>query len=152
MAEPVPRLAPRKMPPATVAAVCAWLLPGLGHWLIGQRARGVIFFVVLTATFWSGVAVGGVRSTVAGRENGAWIAAQLFMGPQAIGAFLISRNIQLQGDPVEYHALSPASSIAVVYAGVAGLLNLLVIVDVLARVDNATSATPARASPTRAKR
>lgn len=152
MAEPLPRLATRKMPPATLAALCAWLLPGLGHWLIGQRARGVIFFVVLTATFWTGIAIGGVRTTIAGRENGAWIAAQLFMGPQALGAFFLSRKIQDNGDPVQYKAMWPASSIAIVYAGVAGLLNLLVIVDVLARIDAATSTVPARASPAKAKR
>lgn len=124
--------------PTALAPLLAWLVPGLGHWWIGERARGVIFFVVLAVTFWGGVAIGGVRTTVTPMENGAWIAAQLCMGPQALGAlYLSNREIATaRAQQKEVHkALWPASSISVVYAGVAGMLNLLVIIDSLARAD-----------------
>ena len=141
--------------PIALAPVLAWLLPGLGHWWIGERLRGVIFFVVLTVTFWGGVAIGGVRTTVTPVENGAWIAAQLCMGPQALGALYLShRQIEVakarQQEP--YRALWPASSISVVYAGVAGMLNLLVILDALARADVRRSSAPERSPPKRRTR
>lgn len=133
-------------PSAPVAAVMAWMLPGLGHWWIGQRGRAVVFFVVITVTFWGGVAVGGVRTTVTPRDNGAWIAAQLCMGPQALGALYWS-NKRIVENKDDIKASWPASNIAVVYAGVAGLLNLLVIIDVLARVESLSTVTQSRAPP-----
>ena len=135
------------------AAVLAWLLPGLGHWWIGERSRAVIFFVVITVTFWGGIAVGGVSTTMARSGNGAWIAAQLCMGPQAVGAIYLGQRqveqIKDQGK-VPFRAPWPSSNIGVVYAGVAGLLNLLVIIDALSRAE-ARQASPARRSSPRKK-
>lgn len=136
-----------RAPSAVGAVICAWLLPGLGHWWVGHRVRGVIIFVVITITFWTGVAVAGVRSAAAPRENGAWVAAQLCMGPQALGAMYVSNELRARPDEQTYKAPWPASSIGVVYAGVAGLLNLVVILDVLARVDAARATRAARSPP-----
>ncbi len=136
-----------RAPSAALTVVCAWLLPGLGHWWVGHRVRGAIIFVVITLTFWTGVAVGGVRSTVAPRENGAWVAAQVCMGPQALGAMYVSNELRARPDQHTYKAPWPASSIGVVYAGVAGLLNLVVILDVLARVETVRAMRAARAPP-----
>jgi hypothetical protein len=130
-----------------LAAVFAWLLPGLGHWWLAHRARAVIFFVVITVTFWAGVAVGGVRTTVAPKDNGAWIAAQLCVGPQALLALYLNYRAVARPDQELLKAPWPASNISVVYAGVAGLLNLLVIIDAMARCDTARSPTSARSPP-----
>jgi hypothetical protein len=135
---------------AAAAAVFAWLLPGLGHWWIGERARGVIFFVVIGVTFWGGIAVGGVRSTVAPTGNGAWIAAQLCMGPQTFMALYFNHRLESRTTNAAkdlYQAPWPASSTAVVYSGVAGLLNLLVIIDVMARAETVRSTRVARPPP-----
>lgn len=145
----------RRPPSAPLAAVAAWLLPGLGHWWIGERARGAIFFVVVTTTFWGGIAVGGVRTTVAPKENGAWVAAQLCVGPQAMAALYLGqreiRQAREQGkDP--YRSPWPSSNIAVVYAGVAGLLNILVIIDALARVEARHAVVAARSPPKKGTR
>ncbi len=135
---------PKRSVPGT--ALLAWLLPGLGHWYLHERPRAVIFFVVVTVTFWTGVAVGGVRGTVTPRENGPWIAAQLCMGPQAVLAMIFSeRSKAADGD--RYKASWPASNISVVYAGITGLLNLLIIIDALARVESAQSVSAARSPP-----
>jgi hypothetical protein len=137
-------------PAVALAPLLAWLLPGLGHWWIGERVRGIIFFIVLTVTFWGGVAVGGVGTTVTPTENGAWIAAQLCMGPQALGALYLNyrtvENAKARGDDT-YKAPWPASTISVVYAGVAGMLNLLVIIDALARADARRTLTLERSPP-----
>ncbi len=137
-----------RRPSAPVTATLAWLLPGLGHWWLGERTRGVVFFTIITVTFWGGIAVGGVRSTVTPRENGAWIAAQLCMGPQALSALWWS-NQRTIAHPTELKAPWPASNIGVVYAGVAGLLNLLVIIDVLARVESRQMALASKPPPQR---
>ncbi len=133
-------------PSTAVAALLAWMVPGLGHWWIGERGRGVILFAVIAGTFWGGVAIAGIRSTVQPRENGAWIAAQLCAGPQALAALHMSNRMKERPDEELHKAMWPAATIGVVYAGVAGLLNLLVIVDVLARAEGARSLIASRAS------
>lgn len=150
MARPARETTRESIIPAPFAAFLAWVLPGLGHWVIGERVRGLVFFVVITVTFWGGIAVGGVRTTVTPRENGAWIAAQLCAGTQALGALYWShqRSVKFKD---EIKAPWPASNIAVVYAGVAGLLNLLVIIDVLARVEARQAALLARPPPVRSR-
>lgn len=130
-----------------VVAILAWLLPGLGHWWIGERRRALIFFVVTTVTFWGGIAVGGVRSAVTPKENGLWIAAQFCMGPQAMAALRCSHQLAQRPDAERFKAPWPASNIGVVYAGVAGLLNLLIILDALARVEARQSTVSARSPP-----
>ncbi len=42
-----------------VAALLAWLLPGLGHWYQGRRAKAVLFFVCIMGLFVYGVYLGG---------------------------------------------------------------------------------------------
>lgn len=135
---------PAPSPPA--AGLLAWLVPGAGHWYLGYRDRAVIFFVTITATFWTGVAVGGVRTTMNVRENGAWFAAQVCAGPQALGAWMWARRIP---EKLEFEAIYPTADIAVVYSGVAGLLNLLVIIDALARSEPTRAAAGAGRPPPR---
>jgi len=132
----------RSRPSTAIAALLAWLVPGLGHWYLGCRDRAVIILVTIVVTFWGGVALGGVRSTFNVQENGPWLAAQLCTGPQALIGLMwaksLPRPVTAQGYvPVadRFEAAYPAVDIAVVYSGVAGLLNLLVIIDVLARSD-----------------
>ncbi len=135
-----------RSPSAPLAAILAWLVPGLGHWFIGERHRGAVFFIVITVTFWAGIAVGGVRTTVTPRENGAWIAAQLCAGPQAVAALYWS-NYRSGHYKNELKAGYPGSNISVVYAGVAGLLNLLVIIDTLARAEARMTTVKVRPPP-----
>lgn len=43
----------------TVALVAGWLVPGAGHFLVGQVRKAAIFFVVLVAMFVFGLNLGG---------------------------------------------------------------------------------------------
>ena len=83
-----------------------------------------------------------MRSDGAPKANALWVAAQLGLGSQAIGALKVGRQFapQRTGDPDAFKAPWPSSDIGVVYAGVAGLLNLLIILDVLARVETRQAA------------
>ena len=42
-----------------MAALLAWLVPGLGHWYQGRRAKAVLFFVCIMGLFTYGVYLGG---------------------------------------------------------------------------------------------
>ena len=54
----------RDMPALTgrhlAAGFCAWLVPGLGHWVLGQRSRAVILAVGIGSLWLGGVLLGGV--------------------------------------------------------------------------------------------
>jgi len=54
-----------KDPP--LAALLAWLVPGLGHLYQGRIAKGILFFVCLTSTFAYGCYLGGSRELGWGR-------------------------------------------------------------------------------------
>ena len=42
-----------------VAAVLAWLIPGLGHLYVRRLRRGLAFFVLIVASIWIGCALEG---------------------------------------------------------------------------------------------
>lgn len=41
-----------------VSALLAWLIPGLGHWYQGRKAKAVLFFVCIMGTFFYGLYLG----------------------------------------------------------------------------------------------
>ena len=119
-----------------LAGLLAWLVPGLGHFFIGERIRGLIYLVTITVTFWGGIAIGGVRDTVNPGARTTWFMAQTCTGVHGLAAFgwaqsLRSQPKENQPPPGHYRSVDTG----VVYSGVAGLLNLLVILDALVRAD-----------------
>lgn len=121
-----------------IAGFLAWLLPGLGHIYVGERKRGIVILATIGALFWTGVAIGGVRETVDANRKRLWFMAQIASGSHAIGAYgfgEISRRGLTNAQLVSSRWNSV--EVAMVYTGVAGLLNLLAILDALVRVDPA---------------
>lgn len=126
-----------------VTGFLAWLFPGLGHVYLGYWKRGLILMVTISVTFWSGVAIGGVRGTVDWRYRKAWFVAQLGTVGNTLAAAVLHKSIGMlpggedadgpPGPPYTGHWLSV--DVGIHYAGVAGLLNLLAIFDALARAD-----------------
>jgi hypothetical protein len=45
----------------TLVGICAWLVPGGGYFLIGQRVRAITVFVAIVALFLLGIVIGGIR-------------------------------------------------------------------------------------------
>ena len=118
-----------------LAGVLAWVVPGLGHFYVGQHWRGAIFLAVITTTFWTGVAIGGVRSTVDPTRHRAWFVAELCTGGNTVAGLVLGSRLP-EPDPAKpspYLATWPADDVGIVYCGVAGLLNVLVILDAVAR-------------------
>ena len=82
-------ISPARMP---IAGLLAWLVPGLGHIYLGLRGRGAVCLVTITATFWTGVAIGGVRGTVDPKERKLWFIAQLCSAANAVAAYGLDRS------------------------------------------------------------
>ena len=137
-----------------LAAVLAWLVPGAGHAYIGRTKRGLIIFFTIGATFWAGIAMGGVLTCDARYERW-WFAAEMMTGTHGLVGW--HRQNQLYRDVDDKPPLAsperggrpgerrmildsklaernvalvyPVDIAARAYAGVAGLLNLLCIFD-----------------------
>jgi hypothetical protein len=123
---------------APVAGVLTWLLPGLGHLYIGERVRGVIFLVAITLTYWSGVAIGGVKNTVDPQGRTDWFVGQICAGGHTLAAMTISRMLPPPPpeDPSVRIGYGPSEEVSIVYTGICGMLNILIIFDVLSRAEH----------------
>lgn len=78
-------------------AIAAWLLPGLGHYLIGEKKRGLIIMVALYALFIAGLLIGGI-DVIDRRQDKLWYAGQIMMGPPAIVIDRIRERLQHEID------------------------------------------------------
>ena len=136
---------------APVAGLLTWIIPGLGHLYLGHRVRGLILLVTITATFWCGVAIGGVAGTVNPERHKLWFMAQMGAGGNTLAAYGLTRRVLAElpssdKQPFLGHWLS--GEVGVHYTGVAGLLNLLAILDAIGRADSSRSpGRPKRANP-----
>jgi hypothetical protein len=70
-------------PLALVALVLAWVVPGAGHAYVGRPVRAVIIFVTIGATFWAGVAMGGIMTVDCDNQRW-WFAAEMLTGVHAL--------------------------------------------------------------------
>lgn len=91
-----------------IAAVLAWLVPGLGHLYQGRIAKGVLFFVCLMGTFAYGCYLGG--NSEVGRARVVYIAwneddtrlpfvCQAGMGLPVLPALMQSSRVRSGNDP-----------------------------------------------------
>lgn len=114
----------------------SWLVPGLGHILLGHRTRGLVCMVTIIATFWCGVAIGSVQGTVAPHYRKLWFVAQLGTGGNTLAAYALHLAVSPESAKSSKPVLVShwmSAEVGVHYTGVAGLLNLLVILDAMAR-------------------
>jgi hypothetical protein len=120
-----------------IAALLGWAIPGAGHLYVGERVRGFIFLVTITLTFWGGVAIGGVKNTVNPQERALWFLGQACTGVHPFLAIAWSRRIEIpaEANKSTWIAYGQMEDISVVYTAIAGMLNILVILDVLGRAE-----------------
>ena len=115
------------------AALLAWIWPGLGHLRLGQRRRGMLIMFGVLFLFLGGVLIGGV-DVVDRRHDPLWFMAQALCGPIAFGADLANRR--LLSDPqvrLQRKSLSHINEFGTLFAALAGLMYLVVILDALHR-------------------
>ncbi len=125
-----------------VPAVATWLLPGLGHYLLGQKARGVILVVSILGLWLGGLIIGGI-SVIDREQHTAWFIGQSLIGPSIlVNSYHQSlRHRQVGGPQPDDNALYEPSygrmhEQGTLYTALAGMLNLLAIMDVIYRDPN----------------
>jgi hypothetical protein len=125
-------------PPAPIVAIAGWLVPGSGYWLIGHRARALTIGVTIVLLFATGVLIAGVRVVEAPNlfgPGGGGIAARILQKPWYIGQVLIgpvgiaTTWVGHAMGPEARAATSRLGEIGTLYTAVAGMLNLLAIID-----------------------
>ncbi len=101
-----------------------WLVPGAGHVLLGRKGRGAVFFFCLVTMFGLGVAMDSRLSVYMGLEDP--LALVISAGQVAAGLpYVLARGLGYAGGDVR----SPSFEYGVTLSAVAGLLNVLVILD-----------------------
>jgi hypothetical protein len=106
-----------------LAGVLGWIVPGLGHFVMGRRAKAILFFVLVMGLFIAGWLLSGRRDVYIASDR--WHAlVQLGIGPLM---YLIS----LLGRAPENPNMTSMTYFEIfqLYTMVAGLLNVLVIMD-----------------------
>lgn len=113
----------------------AWLIPGGGHWLLGMRDRALVIFFAVTSLFIFGLAMGSIE-VIDPQNSKAWFFAQILTGlPTIIVTFVqnnavgVMQTVDISGNAI----FGRGVNLAQVYTGIAGLLNLLCVVDALFR-------------------
>jgi hypothetical protein len=106
-----------------VIGAMAWLVPGGGHYILNEKRRAGVIFVMVVLTFLIGLYVGsiGVIDPVNAKP---WYAAQVMNSPLV----MILGRIGATGN---YPVFGRAGEIGQIYTSVAGLLNLLCIVNAI---------------------
>jgi len=104
-----------------VVGLAGWLVPGGGHLVLKKYWHAFIIFVTIAATFGIGLYIGsiGVINPVGAKP---WYVAQIMNTPAvaALGKMTTTEEYVVYGRPNE---------IGQIYTSIAGLLNLLCIVN-----------------------
>ena len=121
-------------------AILSWFLPGLGHIALGQRRRGCILMAVILSLWLAGTLIGGIGvfDRTLRRENIVGY-GQIFMAASIGMDMLVHAKIKsadettidnLDEAPFQ-PSLARVNEQGTLYTALAGLLNLLVMLDAL---------------------
>lgn len=134
----------------SLVGAAAWLVPGGGYFILGDRRRAWVVFITVTLTFVAGLYIGsiGVIDPIASKP---WYVAQIMNSPAVflIGSHVARTQLDAQ-DAIGYASSHTAREQAVqkakqevyrvygkpneigqIYTSIAGLLNLLCIVNAM---------------------
>ncbi len=140
-----------------LAGFAAFVLPGLGHVLLGQFRRGILVCIGVLGLFFAGLFVGGIDA-VDSQEDSLWYIAQVPTGLVTLGTNYIHQNsykgidpsmhaarrmpypgesinekgiIVSGGNPPAQRSLGRVHEMGILFTAVAGLLNVLAIIDAM---------------------
>jgi hypothetical protein len=116
-----------------LAAILAWVLPGLGHWWLGQRVRAIRVFAGMAVLILGGLLIGGVDS-VDSKNDPLWFYAQVCCGPVVLGIDALNQSVvknMPEDDQLAWRSLGHVNSIGTLFIGLAGLMNVVVILEAL---------------------
>jgi len=106
------------------ACVAAWLVPGLGHFILGKKWRGLILFLAIVAMFLFGLAMQGEFFTLG---SGSYLETLGYVGIWGAGLprWFASFFSYSGGDP-----FFPSADYGTAFLISAGMLNVLTVFDV----------------------
>jgi hypothetical protein len=110
--------------PLPVIMILAWLVPGLGHVLLGRRLRAVVFFFVIVVAFLVGILLQGELILPHSGDPLSYAAAIASVGNGVL--FFVARAVGMGQGVVT----SPAYEFANTFLLTAGMMNLLLVLDV----------------------
>ncbi len=119
---------------AWVAVGLGWLIPGVGHAMLGQWRKALLLGGLVYLLFASGLWLGGVR-VISPPDQQPWAYTSYLIGWPAMATNQIyqatAAKVPANADP----KLAPPRllDVGTVYCGIAGMLNLLLISDLLGR-------------------
>ena len=122
----------------TTLLVGAWLIPGLGHWILGKKKRAVVFALIIVCAFVTGVLLDGEIGTPKPQSPFSWLATFACLGNGILG---LGRLLWLNGLgglfgnlPFGLQGGGNPSAAGFAYGNTflytAGLMNLLAVLDV----------------------
>lgn len=109
--------------PLIVLMVSAWLVPGLGHLLLGRRQRGVVFALVVGVAFVVGIVLNGELLAPQSGEPLTYLAFIASLGNGVL--YFLSQALGLG------HGVVTAASYeyGTTFLLTAGMMNLLLVLD-----------------------
>ncbi|MGO8816959.1 MAG: DUF6677 family protein [Terriglobia bacterium] len=117
--------APAQPKLATLVRLCvaAWIVPGLGHFLLGRKWRAVILFVSIVTMFLMGIAMQGEFFST---SSGSYLQTLGYFGELCVGlAMPVARFFGYAGG----NPLFVSADFGTAYLVAAGMLNTLSILD-----------------------
>ena len=132
-----------------LAAVYAWLIPGLGHWIGGERTRGALIFLGIAFLWICGLFLGGVDA-VDRTSDRLWFVAQAGSGPIAFAVNGLNERVIKTGAVGELidapatrgqtpqkistsMGIARANEYGILFTALAGLMNMIAILDAATR-------------------
>jgi hypothetical protein len=109
---------------AVVGVALGWLIPGAGHAWLGRARKGLVFFVLIAGTFAAGCLLAHGR-TVTFDENYFYHIGQIGSG-MTLG---VTQWLASDGLPPRNDSARPEVDPGLLYMSVAGLLNLLLLLN-----------------------
>ena len=121
-----PPPAARRYSPITalICVVATWLVPGLGHWLLGRRGKALLYAGVLAATFLIGLVLADFRAVRSDDEFFLYLLGEGLCAGFAFPTLWLTRSFELVA---EY----PRLEVGRLFCTVAGIMNVCVMVDVV---------------------
>jgi hypothetical protein len=117
------------------AGLLGWLIPGAGHWLLGLRGFAWVYFIAISGSYLIGMLIGGVKTSVDPQGNVWLFLAEMGVGAYTTVFYLIARALPTVAAYQEsvYVSYFPGQDIAQIYLSVAGLMNVIALLDAIAR-------------------
>jgi hypothetical protein len=112
-----------KLPTLTRLCVAAWLVPGLGHWMLGRKWRALILFASIVTMFLLGIGMQGEFFSTGSRS---YLQSLGYFGELCVGLAMPAARFfgYAGGNP-----LFVSADFGTAYLVAAGMLNTLSILD-----------------------